>query len=131
MDEKQRELVALFRYALVRQATDEQLTRRQRGALVRALAGQDHTGPDGARLRFSRATLDRWILAWRRGGFEALKPALRNPKMRSSAQGLELAVALKQELPRRTAAQVRKIVVAGWEAPPPPATCSASSPGSG
>lgn len=42
MDEQQRQMVALFRYALVRQATDEQLTPRQRGALVRDLAAQDH-----------------------------------------------------------------------------------------
>ncbi|CAN5886171.1 hypothetical protein BH23ACT12_BH23ACT12_01980 [soil metagenome] len=105
MDEKQRELVALFRYALVRQATDEQLTPRQRGALVRALAEQNHTGPDGNTLRISRSTLDRWILAWRTGGFEALKPVPRNSRMRTSEQMLLLAVQLKQEVPRRTAAR--------------------------
>lgn len=112
MDEKQRELVALFRYALVRQATDEQLTARQRGALVRALAEQDHTGPHGNTLRISRSTLDRWILAWRTGGFEALKPVPRNARVRTSEQVLLLAVQLKQEVPRRTAAQVRAIIVA-------------------
>jgi putative transposase len=112
MDEKQRELVALFRYALVRQATDEQLTPRQRGALVAALAEQDHTGPDGSRVRVSRATLDRWILAWRRGGFEALKPAARTAGSRTAAETFELAVALKQEVPGRTAAQVRAILLA-------------------
>jgi putative transposase len=110
MDEQQRQMVALFRYALVRQATDEQLTPRQRGALVRALAAQDHLGVDGQRVRVSRATLDRWILAWHRGGFEALKPVDRNARARTSAQMLELAVALKQEVPRRTAAQVAAIV---------------------
>lgn len=112
MDEKQRELVALFRYALVRQATDEQLTPRQRGALVAELAEQDHIGPNGIRVRISRATLDRWILAWRRGGFEALKPAPRAGGLRTSTEILELAVALKQEVPRRTAAQVRAILLA-------------------
>lgn len=110
MDEQQRQMVALFRYALVRQATDEHLTPRQRGALVRALADQDHVGVDGQRVRVSRATLDRWIAAWRRGGFEALKPVARNARVRTSAQMLELAVALKQEVPRRTAAQVAAIV---------------------
>lgn len=110
MDEQQRQMVALFRYALVRQATDEQLTPRQRGALVRDLAAQDHVGVDGQRVRVSRCTLDRWIAAWRRGGFEALKPAARNARSRTSAEMLELAVALKQEVPRRTAAQVAAIV---------------------
>lgn len=110
MDEQQRQMVALFRYALVRQATDEQLTPRQRGALVRDLAAQDHIGVDGQRVRVSRATLDRWILAWRRGGFEALKPVARDGRARTSTQMLELAVALKQEVPRRTAAQVAAIL---------------------
>lgn len=85
MDDKQRELVALFRYALVRQATDEQLTPRQRGALVRALAEQDHIGPNGNRVRIARCTLDRWVVAWRRGGFEALKPAPRTSGLRTPA----------------------------------------------
>lgn len=112
MDDKQREMVALFRYALVRQATDEQLTPRQRGALVRALAEQDHVGPDGQRIRVCRRTLDRWIRAWRHGGFSALKPNPRISKPRTAEQTLQLAVALKLEVPRRTAAQVRAILVA-------------------
>lgn len=110
MDEQQRQMVALFRYALVRQATDEQLTPRQRGALVRALAAQDHLGVDGRRVRVSRCTLDRWIAAWRRAGFEGLKPAARNSRVRTSAEMLDLAVALKQEVPRRSAAQVAAII---------------------
>ena len=42
--------VALFRYSLVREAADESLTMRQRGALVRDLAQCDHVGPDGRRI---------------------------------------------------------------------------------
>ena len=50
---------------------------------MRALAAQPHTGPDGAELRVGRSTLDEWIRAWRKGGFEALKPAPRalSPKV--------------------------------------------------
>jgi putative transposase len=62
--------IALFRYALVRQAADAQLSTVERGRLVRALAGRDHQGPDGTRVRVGRSTLDRWIRAYRRGGFE-------------------------------------------------------------
>jgi len=61
--------VALFRYALVREAADPSLTIRQRGRLVRELAAMEHTGPRGERVRVSRASLDRWIRAWRAGGF--------------------------------------------------------------
>ena len=50
MNDAQRE-VALFRYSLVREAADESLTVRQRGRLVRELAGRDHAGPNGKRVR--------------------------------------------------------------------------------
>lgn len=60
--------VALFRYALIREAADPQLSTRARGRLVRDLAGREHAGPSGQRVQVSRVTLDRWILAWRRGG---------------------------------------------------------------
>ena len=73
MDDRHRD-VALFRYSLIREAGDPALTKAQRGALVRALAGRDHTGPSGERVRVSRNTLDRWIRNWRAGGFEALVP---------------------------------------------------------
>src|ERR1700675_2562288 len=67
MDDRHRD-VALFRYSLIREAADPALTKTQRGALVRALAARDHTGPSGERVRVSRNTLDRWIRNWRAGG---------------------------------------------------------------
>ena len=108
--------VGLFRYALVREAADASLTTRQRGRLVRALAEREHAGPFGEPVRVSRATLDRWIRDWRRGGFEALVPSPRRIAPRTPAQVLELAVALKKEVPERTGAQVAAILRAqsGW-----------------
>ena len=103
--------VALFRYGLIRQAADPGLSSAQRGALVRALAAGEHRGPDGRPVRVGRSTLDRWILAWRVGGFEALVPAGRQVAPRSDAGVLELAVALKKENPKRSAAQVHQILV--------------------
>ena len=76
MNETQRD-VALFRYSLIREAADESLTVRQRGRLVRELAGRDHAGPNGRRVRVARGTIDRWIRAYRAGGFEALAPVSR------------------------------------------------------
>lgn len=102
--------VGLFRYALIREAADPQLSSRQRGRLVRDLAEREHTGPFGERVRISRVTLDKWILAWRRGGFDALLPSTRRCDPRSSATLLELAVALKREVPARTAAQIVAIL---------------------
>lgn len=109
MDDRRRD-VALFRYSLIREAADERPSRRERGALVRSLAERDHVGPDGERVRVGRSTLDRWIRAYRAGGFEALVPDPRVGVPRTPTHTLELAVALKTEAPRRTAAQVAAIL---------------------
>jgi putative transposase len=102
--------VGLFRYALIRSAADPALSTRQRGRLVRELAAAEHAGPFGDRVRVSRVTLDRWIRAWRAGGFDALVPSTRNVEPRTPASVLELAAALKREVPGRTAAQVAAIL---------------------
>ena len=109
MNDAQRD-VALFRYSLIREAADPALTTRQRGALVRALAAQDHAGPDGQRVMVTRGTLDRWIRDYRAGGFDALAPVCRTGVPVTAARVLALAEALKRELPRRTAAQVAEII---------------------
>ena len=72
--------------------------------------------PAGRRVRVSRDTLDRWIRAWRRGGFDALVPDPRQSSPRLPVEVIEMAVALKRENPTRTAAQVRRILRAqmGW-----------------
>src|SRR6266498_897373 len=105
-----RQAVALFRYSLIREAADPALGTRERGALVRALAERDHLGATGARVRVSRNTLDRWIRAWRVGGFDALLPDPRVGRPRVAAELLELAVTLKREQPRRAATQIARII---------------------
>jgi transposase InsO family protein len=108
--------VALFRYSLIREAADPGLSTRQRGRLVRALAAREHAGPFGEPVRVSRPSLDRWIRAWRSGGFDALMPPGRQVTPRTPAEVLDLAAALKRENPLRTAAQVARILrtSAGW-----------------
>ena len=83
---------------------------RWRGLAVRELAAREHLTPWGERVRVSRVTLDRWVRAWRDGGFEALVPAAREGVPRTDAGLLELAVALKREAPERTAAQIVRII---------------------
>ena len=110
-DVESRREVGLFRYALVRDAADPGLSKRERGRLVRALAEREHVGPDGRLVRVARGTLDQWIRAYRRGGFEALVPQPRVVPLRTPAGMLELAFQLKRERPERTAAQVREIML--------------------
>ena len=108
--------IGLFRYMLIREAADATLTGRQRGALVRTLAAQAHTDPDGRSVRITRWTLDRWIQNYRAGGFDALVPSARQSQPRTPSEVFELASALKKENPDRSAAQVRRILNAqlGW-----------------
>ena len=104
--------VGLFRYGLIQDALDEALSTKQRGRLVRAVAAQSHPGPFAAPVQVSRATLDRWVRDYRRGGFAALVPAPRRVQPVTPPQVLELAVALKTEAPDRTAAQVAAVLAA-------------------
>ena len=108
--------VGLFRYSLIREAADPKLSTKQRGRLVRDLAAREHVGPFGQPVRVARATIDRWIRDWRRGGFDALVPNPRRVSPRTPADVLDLAVALKKEVPARTAVQVAAILRAhcGW-----------------
>ena len=108
--------IGLFRYQLICPALDEGLSTKQRGKLVREIAGRTHTDPFGNQVRISRETLDRWIRRYRAGGFEALVPAPRRLAARTDAQVLELAASLKRENPTRTVAQVARILrtATGW-----------------
>ncbi len=103
--------IALFRYRLIQQVIDRDVSTRQRGRILRQIAAQTHLSPGGTMMRVSRKTLDRWLRHWRMGGFEALLPAARQVDPRTSAGLLELAVALKKENPHRTAVQIREIML--------------------
>ena len=104
--------VGLFRYGLIQDALDPALSTKQRGRLVRAVAATTHPGPFGIPVQISRASLDRWIRDYRRGGFTALVPTPRRVAAQTPASVLELAVALKTERPDRTAAQVAVVLAA-------------------
>ena len=91
--------IGLFRYMLIRDAADGSLSPRQRGAKVRELAGREHTDPFGRPVRVSRWTLDYWIREWRRGGFEALVPSVRQAQPRTPEEVLALARALLRPAP--------------------------------
>jgi len=108
--------IALFRYSLIQEVISPHLTAAQRGRRVRALAAVPHPGPDGAEVRVSYQSINRWKRDYLGGGFEALVPAPRQASPRTPAEVLELAAALKRENPERTAAQVQRILrtTSGW-----------------
>lgn len=108
--------VALFRYALIREAADPKISTRERGRLVREVASRTHAHPDGTQISVGRSTVDDWIRAYRGGGFEALKPKVRALSAKVPAEMLHLAEALKRENPDRTAAHICELLEAscGW-----------------
>ncbi|MFI5142731.1 MAG: DDE-type integrase/transposase/recombinase [Thermoanaerobaculales bacterium] len=115
MEEERFRDVGLFRYSLIRPMLDPACSPVQRGAMVRAVAESEHVGPGGERVTVSRSTVDRWIRNYRAGGFAALVPCPRAVPPATPAEVLALAVTLKRELPARTAAQVRAVMLAAAE----------------
>lgn len=101
---------ALWRYALIRETADEQLSPSERGALVRALAARVHAHPSGQMRTLGRSTIDQWIRAWRRGGFSGLLSKEREVGPRTAPALLEAAAALRREHPARTGAQIAAIL---------------------
>jgi len=81
---------SLFRYRLIAEAAEAPPGART--ALLREVAGAEHTGPDGRTLRVSLRTLQRWVQRFGRGGLVALGRAPRKDKGRLRALS-EAAVA--------------------------------------
>lgn len=111
--------VALARWAVIGEATDERLTPAERGRLVSELACRVHRDADGAAMRVTSRTIYRWLSAWRGGGFEALKPARRRDAgvARTAPEVLQLAAGLRREAPARSAAHIAEVLARtrGWE----------------
>ena len=106
------EKIALHRWAVIAEATTDRLSPAERGALVRHLAGLAHSHPDGHGRHYSRATIDRWIRAWRKAGLDGLRPSERSDAgtVRAHPELAEEAAALRLELPARSAAQIATIL---------------------
>ena len=104
--------VALARWQVIAAATDERLTPPERGLLLSEIARQLHRDADGRPMRVTTRTLYRWLAAWRRDGFEGLKPRRRRDagSHKVDADILELAAALRRETPARAAAHIAEMI---------------------
>ena len=112
MEPDRSEQIAIHRFAVIAEATNEHLTKAERGEIVRAIAGRSHQHPDGTQRRYSRSTIDRWTRAWRKGGLDALRPEPRRDAgaVRAHPELFAEACALRLELPTRSAAQIASIL---------------------
>lgn len=105
--------IALFRHSLVGALVSEALERGELTRTLHAITRRKHRIPGTIRTRVSVAALRRWLAAFRTGGFEALKPGLRNDYGHSRAipeEWVKKAIALRQEVPARTAPTLIEIL---------------------
>jgi len=106
--------VALFRYTLILPLLRHDRHRDGAKQLLReAISDQSHAIPHSQRRTVSVPTLRRWEKAYRKGGFDALKPRTRSDRGASRAlspETLDRAEALKRELPSRSARTVADIL---------------------
>ena len=112
MEPDRNEEIALHRYGVIAEATNDRLSPRERGVIVRAIAERAHLHPDGSERHYSRASIDRWIRAWKKGGLVALRPETRSDTgaVRAHPELFGEAAALRLELPARSAAQIASIL---------------------
>jgi transposase InsO family protein len=105
------EALALWRYHLIAEALDPKLTGRERGLLVRGIAG-DLPSPSGELRSVSRNTLDRWIRRYRSEGLAGLRdrPRSDHGSARISPVLLDEAIRLRLEVPARSAAHISEII---------------------
>lgn len=114
MPKDDHEATALFRFAVIAEATTRRLTPQERGQIVRELSTRHHTCPDGSTRTISRNTIDRWVRAYQSGGLDALRPVVRSDvgAVRSHPELFTEAAALRCEQPARSATQISNILFA-------------------
>lgn len=107
------EALALWRYHLIAEALGPRLGARERGLVVRRIAGDEHPGPDGEPRAVSRNTLDRWIRAYRQHGLAGLHDRRRSDAgaVRRRPDLVEEAARLRKEQPARSAAHIADMLV--------------------
>jgi transposase len=107
------EALALWRYHLIAEALNIRLGGRERGLLVRQIAGE-HATPAGEIRQVSRNTLDRWIRRYRAEGLAGLRDRPRSDQgsARLDPALLDLAIRLRLEQPARSAAHISEVVFA-------------------
>lgn len=109
MDEQHREEMAAFRWQLIAPVVTQPLARLERRRLLEQLARQRYEIPHSDKTRVSVRTLERWIAAYKRHGFDGLKP-----KPRADArigrvitpEILQAAIEARRAIPERSVQQI-------------------------
>jgi len=113
--------VALFRYGVVARLVEAGAGAAV-AARVREIAGESHYLPGRGPVRVSERTVYAWLAAFRKGGVEALRPAVRKDRGESravEARVLARAIRLRREQPKRTTTTLLDILVREGTVPDP------------
>lgn len=129
LDDETREKIALFRYGLIGDLIHRPAGEKGLYALLAHKAAQSYEIPGTLRTRVATETVRGWLRAYRRGGFEALRPQPRRDQglSRSIPQEVaDLLCSLKEDKPALSVeaviAQARKSPLITPELPLPPST---------
>jgi transposase InsO family protein len=103
MEEKQREAVALFRYGVIGSLISGELFHGDLKRRIRELATRRFVIPFSRRARIGAGTIMVWLMLFRTGGFDALKPKARRDKGGHPSIRKELGeelIAIKKATPK-------------------------------
>ncbi|MFS0647524.1 DDE-type integrase/transposase/recombinase [Siminovitchia sp. 179-K 8D1 HS] len=112
MNHEERKNIALFRYGLISSLVSRKLQKGELAEQLRIIAGREHIDQDGKLRRISKRTLERYLHAYRKHGFEGLMPAYRGeyaPRA-INQEVLAKAVQLKKERPERAVSQIIRMM---------------------
>jgi transposase InsO family protein len=113
MNETLRNEVAAFRFGLIAPIVQRQLQPGERYALLKEIAKQRYTIPSSEKNTVSIRSLERYLQAYEKDGFEGLKPQLREKRgslRKQDPEVLKRAIELRKELPSRSVEQVIRIL---------------------
>jgi putative transposase len=96
LDDKTRERIALFRYGLIAELVHRKDGERGLYPLLRSKAEREYEIPGSCRTRVAAETIRDWLSAYRRGGFDALRPQVRRDLGHARAISREVADLLCQ-----------------------------------
>jgi putative transposase len=116
-DDATREQIALFRYGLIADLIHRKAEERGLYVLLREKAARTYQIPGSRRTRVAAETIRDWLAAYRRGGFDALRPQPRGDQGRPRAIPQQIAdrlCHLKEENPTLSvSALIERIKAAG------------------
>lgn len=113
--------MALWRLGVLGPLVSARLEHGERRLYFEAAAQRWHEPPGGEPRKLSARTIEGWYYAFRKGGFHALYPEVREDRGKSRAIGAEVAeliVRAKREKPRRSIRRIIRMMERAGVVPP-------------